>query len=326
MKTMPLSPILAVLLAAAVHGAICDKTYYLQTGRLVMLAGPTTASVIPTSTTTVGKELAGVEIMHPETEYDVVTRFEGASACADWKKTNIDFTSRKKGANSFSAITTSSNLVKLHSTPYPFAIGIDFEYWFGFASSLKGDTAIIFEAIGKLRAGATQPHVWYGTATMTRNIKDAVLGTPKGVRTHYFQALTSHPDSAALQKALLDPWKDFKDNDTQTVSFKVQLIKATYDSIPPSTGIRGGASRSKSAGFQSSQSGNLVLIRPGGNTIAPAEALGLYNMMGHKIATLHPTGYHYQWNGRTSAGAEAATGVYFVQSGSRILGKFFYSR
>jgi len=80
------------------------------------------------------------------------------------------------------------------------------------------------------------------------------------------------------------------------------------------------------AGFQASQVGNLVLIQSGAPASGLSEPLGLYNMMGHKMAALHPTGYVYQWNGKTSAGAEAPTGVYFVQSGSRILGKFFYSR
>lgn len=316
-------------LAVGAYAAICDKTYYMQNGSLYTLTGATPATLASSARVTVGTNMAGVEAIHPQTEYEMVTRFEGNGACADWKKTNVDMAIRKAGASAFNNQATTSNYIRLHSTPYPFAANVNFEYWFGFAESLSGDTARIFEAIGKLKNGGPNLHVWYGTATMTRNFKDRVLGTPKGSVTHFYQALTSHPDSAALQNGLLDSWKNEKDNDTQTVSFKVQMLKVLYDSVPPPTGIRdrgGMASKSKSAGFQASRSGNLMLIRPAEGKVAPDEALGLFNMMGHKIATLHPTGYLYQWNGRTAAGAEAPTGVYFVQSGSRILGKFFYSR
>lgn len=317
---------LAGLLAAGAHAAICDKTFYMQTGVLTTLTGATTTTLTPASRLTVGKDMGGLEVIHPETGYEIVTRFEGNGACAEWKKTSMDFASRKRAAsNEFKAVATTSNYTKLHSTPYPFTPGIDFLYWFGFASQLRGDTAVIFEAIGQLKS-ASHPHVYYAAAIMTRTIKDAVLGTPKGTRTHYFEGTSSSPDSASLLNGLLSAWKNEKNNDTQTVSFKAQMLRITYDTVPPTTGVRGAVSRSKGAGFQATQSGNLVMIRPAEGKVAASEALGLYNMIGHRVATLHPTGYFYNWNGRTAGGAEAPTGVYFVQSGSRILGKFFYHR
>jgi hypothetical protein len=107
--------------------------------------------------------------------------------------------------------------------------------------------------------------------------------------------------------------------------FKVQMLEVKYENKPaPVVSIA--AAKRPVPEFQTQQTGNLVLIRPGEKVAGSGEALGLYGMMGNKIATLHPTGYVYQWNGKTASGADAPTGVYFVQSGNRILGKFFYSR
>ena len=122
--------------------------------------------------------------------------------------------------------------MKLHSTPFPFATGINFEYWFGFASSVTGNTATLFEAIGKVKTPAdAKPHVWYGAATMVRTVFEKGAGgtvTQKGTRTHYYNSLASHPDSAVLQDTLLNSWKSYVKNDTQEIVFKVQLIKLFY--------------------------------------------------------------------------------------------------
>lgn len=311
-----------LLFAVAVRAAVCDNTYYMQNGVLTTLTGPTPASLQSTGRITVNKSMQGVEIIHPSTEYEVVTRFEGNGACNDWKKTNIEVATRRTGSNAFSPVTTDDNYIRLLVGKYSLDTTVNFEYWFGIADSV-GTSARLVEAIGKLQ-GATQPHVWYGTATMTQAFKDRVTGVSKGSSTHYYRTLASHPDSAELQETLLASWKDEVANDTQTITFKVQIMKVVYDSLQP-TGVRG-AAKPKASEFQASRSGNLMLIRPGEGKLSTEEALGLYNMMGHRIATLHPTGYLYQWNGRTAAGADAPTGVYFVQSGSRILGKFFYSR
>lgn len=301
----------------------------MQAGSLTVLTGGTPATLTPASRATLTKDLVGLEVIHPETEYDVVTRFEGNGACSDWKQTKVDFTSRKKPANGFTQGTTTTNFIKLHATQYPFDLDYKFDYWFGFASAIIRDTAQVFEAIGKTTGGGPHLHVWYGAAIMTRVIKEIGPGgavIPKGTRTHYFASLTSQPDSAKLQTGLLNPWRGYKDNDTQTVSFKVQMLKVTYDSIQPAVGVRATKVARPGSALQAVQNGNSVLITHSAGRAVPAGALGLFNMLGHKVATLHPTGYAYQWNGRTAAGEEAQTGVYFVQSGSRVLGKFFYSR
>lgn len=313
-----------LLLAAGARAAVCDKTYYMQTGTLTTLTGPGVASLQAGASVSVPPSMAGVEIINPATEYEVVTRFDGNGACNEWKKTQMVFATRRTGSDAFTAVTTGDNYIRLLQGKYSLDTSVNFDYWFGIADSV-GASARLIEAIGKLN-GADRPHVWYGAATMTQTIKDRVTGVSKGSTTHYYRTLASHPDSATLQNTLLDAWKNETANDTQTVAFKVQILKVVYDSVPPPVGVRGAARPKAASAFQATRSGNLMLIRPAEGKVSPEEALGLYNMMGHRIATLHPTGYLYQWNGRTAAGAEAPTGVYFVQSGSRILGKFFYSR
>jgi hypothetical protein len=134
----------------------------------------------------------------------------------------------------------------------------------------------------------------------------------------------SHPDSAALATDLLNSWDNIPLADTQTVDYTLQLIRIRYDSVPsPASGLA--AHKAQAGGFQARQTGNLVLIQTG-EKAAGTGPLGLYNMLGNKVATIHPTGYLYQWNGKTAAGSDAPTGVYFVQAGNRVLGKFFFSR
>ncbi|HLP42706.1 MAG TPA: hypothetical protein VK465_14445, partial [Fibrobacteria bacterium] len=314
---------LGLALSAAAQDRVCDKTYYMQSATQILLNGTTAEGVTPSSVNALNSGFSGIEKLHAEISYRLMTRFEGNGACADYKQTKVDFAARPKGQADFQTLATTTNYVRVNYYPYPsqFTAGIDADYWFGFASEMKGDTAKITETLVKLK-GATRPVQWYGTAILTREVNAS--GTPIGTRIHYWRELFYSPDSAKLIENLLKEWKDFKTNDTQTVAFRVQVIKVVYDSVPATVRLRGSQARLRS-GFEARQTGSQVLIQLGDRQ-ADAGALGVFNMMGHQIATLHPTGYAYQWNGRTSVGAEAPTGVYFVQSGNRILGKFFFTR
>jgi hypothetical protein len=260
--------------------------------------------------------------LHDSTEYRMITDWDGQGTCDTWVKKEVTFAKRIKAKPTFAYEKTSEYSVKINDGEFKFkAPGWD-EYWFGFASSVSGETISLYDAVGKFK-GKPMLVMWYGNATMKRTIY-STTGASKGSFTHFYPELTSHPDSSALTAVLLNTWKAYAPSDTQKIEFTVQLIKIMYDSLPsPQSGIR--AAAAKATGFQVSQTGNLVLIQPGANN-ASGEPLSLYGMMGNKIASLHPTGYIYQWNGKTASGADAPTGVYFVQSGSRILGKFFYSR
>lgn len=314
---------LGLATSATAQDRVCDKTYYMQSATQILLNGTTAEGVTPSSVNALNPGFSGVEKLHAEISYRLMTRFDGNGACADYKQTKVDFAARPKGQADFQTLATTTNYVRVNSYPYPsqFTPGIESDYWFGFANEMKGDTAQIYETLVKLKSAA-RPVQWYGTAMLTREVKAS--GGTIGTRIHYWPELFYSPDSAKLIEDLLKAWKDIKANDTQTVAFRVQVIKVVYDSVPATVRLRGSQARLRS-GFEARQTGNQVLIQLGDRQ-ADAGALGVFNMMGHQVATLHPTGYAYQWNGRASAGAEAPTGVYFVQSGNRILGKFFYTR
>ena len=307
------------------YAAICDKTYYMQSGSLTVLAGPHGLEV--SSRATVDKFMNGVDVIYPDTEYEVVTRFEGNGACSEWKKTNIDFATRHEGIQRLHQRHHECQFHPAAPRQVLLDSAVNFEYWFGIADS-----------VGRLRASdrghreaprrETMPHVWYGTAIVVQTIKDRVTGVGKGTpHTTSTESLASHPDSATLQA---DPAEPLEEREGQRHANR--HLQGPDDEGASTTRCRrtvGVRERVQAQGRPPSRPANPATwcssARERGRS-RPTEALGLSNMMGHRIATLHPTGYLYQWNGRTAAGAEAPTGVYFVQSGSRILGKFFYRR
>jgi hypothetical protein len=311
-------------LVAWAGAEVCTQGYHLQAAYQVLLTGKSSSSMVPGLPLKLDKAMSKATLLHDSTEYKMITDWD-KGPCDVWTNREVTFATRKKAAKSFTAITTSEYYVKSNvgefQTKKP---GWD-EYWYGFASKVDKNSIMLYDAVGKFK-NATQLVSWYGNATMKRTYRN-VTGSIDSTFTHYYPELTSHPDSAALIKVLLDTdnWKAFIPVAGKLdIDFQVQLIKIQYDSLPtPISGIAVG--KAKASGFQVSQTGNLVLIKAG-EKAAGTEPLSLYGMMGNKIATLHPTGYFYQWNGKTSFGADAPTGVYFVQSGNRILGKFFYSR
>jgi hypothetical protein len=117
--------------------------------------------------------------------------------------------------------------------------------------------------------------------------------------------------------------RDIVVDDNHKGFFSIQFLKVVYSNQKVTSLV---APKRTLAKFQTSQTGNLVIIQPAQTKTSNGEPLTLFGMMGNKIATLHATGYAYQWNGKTAMGADAPGGVYFVQAGNRTLGKFFYSR
>jgi hypothetical protein len=313
-----------LILATWAGAKVCEQAYHLQEAFQYILTGNS-----PATLKTVGagykldKGMNAATLLHDSTEYKMITDWNGS---CEWAKSEVDFAYRKKGTHNFTVQNSMDYSVKIDDRTFSFKKPGWDDYWFGIASKVSGDTIALYDAVGKFK-NKPQLNLWYGNATMKRTLYSST-GASKGSFTHFYPELTSHPDSAALDSILLATWSSFTNSDTQKVEFTVQLIKLTYDSVPtPSTGVRAhNKAKTGLNGFQASQTGNLVLIQPGDKKAATGEPLSLYGMMGNKIAALHPTGYVYQWNGKTSEGADAPTGVYFVQSGSRILGKFFYSR
>lgn len=318
-----LTVLTGLVLAAWAGAKVCDQAYHLQVAFQYTLTGPALASLTAGAPVKLDKPMNNATLLHDSTEYNMITDWNGQGTCDTWVKREVTFAHRSKAAKVFTSQPTSNYFVKINDGTFAFkAPGWD-EYWFGFASKVAGDTVQLYDAIGKFK-NKPQLVMWYGNATMKRTMYNAGTGTSKGSFTHFYPEQTSHPDSAALTKVLLDTWKNYTVSDTQKIDFTVQLIKILYDSLPtPSSRVA--ATKSKANGFQSSQTGGAVLIKAGANAVA-GEPLSLYGMMGNKVTTLHPTGYYYQWNGKTAQGADAPPGVYFVQAGNHILGKFFFSR
>ncbi|MDB5104187.1 MAG: hypothetical protein JWP91_1876 [Fibrobacteres bacterium] len=321
-----LTVLTGLILAAWAGAKVCEQAYHLQDAYQYILLGNSAATLqVQGSGTKLDKGMNLATLLHDSTEYRMITDWDGKGSCDTWVKREVDFALRKKAEKKFSVENSMGYSVKINDGSFTFKKPGWDEYWFGFASKVNGDTVALYDAIGKFK-NQSKLNLWYGNATMKRTIYSST-GASKGSFTHFYPELTSHPDSAALAAVLLNTWKDFANSDTQKVEFTVQLIKLTYDSIAtPISGARESKARIGRNGFQANQTGNLVLIRPGDTKFSSGEPLSLYGMMGSKIATLHPTGYMYQWNGKTAGGADAPTGVYFVQSGNRILGKFFFTR
>ncbi|HKP97752.1 MAG TPA: hypothetical protein VJ385_18580 [Fibrobacteria bacterium] len=316
--------ILTSLFLAAWAGAkICDQGYHLQEAYQIILKGNSSSSLQPQGASVkLGKAMGNATVLHDETEYRIITDWAKGTNCDIWEKRDVNFAYRKKGETQFST-RTDGYFVKLDSVPFTHKTPGWDDYWFGFASTVSGTTVNLYDAVGKNVEKPTL-HTWYGNAVLKQTLRSAE-GADSGSRTYYYSELTSHPDSAVLSKLLANGFKPTIQSEPKDLLYTVQLIRITYDSVEtPAT--RTIAAKQKSSGFQASQTGSLVLIQLGEKAAHVSEPLSLYGMMGNKVATLHPTGYLYQWNGKTSAGAEAPIGVYFVQSGNRILGKFFYTR
>jgi hypothetical protein len=318
-----LSAFTGLVITGTVIASVCNQKYHLQSAAQVMLEGDSPSTLKQKGESLkLNKSMNNATILHDSTEYKLMTDFDATGTCDEWTKRSVDYAIRKKGERNF-ANTSMDYFLKLNIDPFTLKKPGWDGYWFGIASSIENGTVSLFDAVGKNKI-ETQMYLWYGNATLKRTFRSKE-GAPLGFTSHFYPYLTSHPDSAALIQVLLDTWKTYVKSDTLEVLFSVQLIKVVYDSLPsPLVKLKSPKLKSVS-GFQTSQVGQMVLIHSGQNKTF-SEPLSLFGMMGNKVATLHPTGYVFQWNGKTSNGEQAQTGVYFIQSGNKILGKFFYTR
>jgi hypothetical protein len=302
---------------------VCDQAYHIQEATQYILTGPSASALTSGAPARLDKAMGSATILSDSTVYRIITDWDAKGSCDGWVKREVSYAVREKSAPRFVAVSSSDRYVRFFDGAYEYKKPGWDDYWFGIADEMHGDTALLSEEVGKFKDDS-QPTLWYGAATIkitTRTKNGALVGTQTG----FLRESASHPDSAALAADLLASWKDMKLADTQTVDFTLQMIRVRYDSLPsPQSGVS--SRKAERSGFLAKQTGNLVLIQTG-EKVSAMEPLGLFNMLGTRIATIHPTGFVYQWNGKTAAGADAPTGVYFVQAGNRVLGKFFfYSR
>lgn len=295
--------------------ALCDDVFNLQTVNQTLLTGNNPASLTKT-TKSVLPNLSNLDIISASMHYKIITRFDGS--CTKASKPVV-VRQKAGGKTEFTDSTDAGYQIQMFDSNAQVET-YKYDFWFGFYQPAEALIAYIGRVNSKSEAFINH-YAMVSYVDSTRNPTSGLWSVSSG-----YVGPSGPADSASLHNRLLEATtrKDIPQGADRKIKFTVQMLEVRYENKPAPVSLA--ASKRKASGFQATRTGNLVLIQPGEKSARASEPLSLYGMMGNKIATLHPTGYVYQWNGKTSAGAEAPTGVYFVQSGNRILGKFFYTR
>ena len=292
---------------------LCDDTYHLQSINQTLLVGSDPKNLVKTSKL-IKPDLSNFDVISLSLNYKIISRFEGACSKAVMP---ITFKHKASGKSAFTDTVDNSFNNQMYDTN-TLIEKYKYDYWFGFYQ--PKDKLIAY--LGRQNIQSEAFTNFYAAVFMIDSVRDAVGGgwtvSPRSI------GPSGPADSGSLDQALLAGIRNMTFDANHRSYFTVQFLEVKYENKPAPVALA--QTRRSATHFQVSQTGNLVLIKPNEKSPMPHESVSLYGMMGNKVATLHPTGYVYQWNGRTSLGAEASPGVYFVQSGEKILGKFFYSR
>lgn len=307
--------LLVGLIPSLTLAALCDDVFNLQSVSQTLFVGNDPANLGKTSKTVL-PNLSNLDIISPTLHYKIITRFEGS--CAKAPKPVV-VRQKAAGKTEFTDSTDAGYQVQMFDSTSRLE-SYKYDFWFGFYQPAEDLIAYLGRVDSKSEAFINH-YAMVAFVDSSRNPSSGLWSVSSG-----YVGPSGPADSATLHNRLLEATqrKNIAQGADRKIKFTVQMVEVRYENKPAPVSLA--APKRKASGFQATRTGNLVLIQPGGNAARAGEPLSLYGMMGNKIAVLHPTGYVYQWNGRTSAGAEAPTGVYFVQSGSRILGKFFYTR
>lgn len=303
------------LIPSLTLAALCDDVFNLQTVNQTLMTGnnpanlsKTTKSVLPT--------LSNLDIISASMHYKIIVRFDGS--CAKAPKPVV-VRQKAAGKTEFTDSTDAGYQIQMFDSNTQVE-SYKYDYWFGFYQPADALIAYLGRVNSKSDAFINH-YAMVSYVDSTRNATSGLWSVSSG-----YVGPSGPADSASLHNRLLEATqrKDVAQGADRKIRFTVQMVEVRYENKPAPVSLA--APKRMPSGFQATRTGNLVLIRPGENSARASEPLSLFGMMGNRIATLHPTGYVYQWNGKTASGAEAPTGVYFVQSGNRILGKFFYAR
>jgi hypothetical protein len=303
------------LIPSLTLAALCDDVFNLQTVNQTLMTGNNPASLAK-ATKSVLPNLSNLDIISASMNYKIIVRFDGS--CTKAPKPVV-VRQKAAGKTEFTDSTDAGYQIQMYDSNNQVE-NYKYDFWFGFYQPAEA----LIAYLGRVNAKSEAFINFYAMVSYvdsTRNPTSGLWSVSSG-----YVGPSGPADSASLHNRLLEATtrKDIPQGPDRKIKFTVQMVEVRYEN--KSAPVSLAASKRKASGFQATRTGNLVLIQPDGNSARASEPLSLYGMMGNKIATLHPTGYVYQWNGKTAAGAEAPTGVYFVQSGGRILGKFFYTR
>lgn len=318
-RLLGLSLAVSVLAPALLMAALCDDTYNLQSVTQTLFEGTDPNALTRTETKSVAANLSDLKVLDKLMEYGIITRFEGSCAKAV-KPVTLKVKPRNVATFAQDSVDNGYSIQMFDTTTL---VGTKkFDYWFGFFK--PADTLKVY--LGRINAQGEAFVNWYVGVIYLDSTKDDVSGLWGAPQTHFYD-LTGPDDSLTLERQFLDQTirKQPANRPKYRAHYQVQFLKVSYENKPAPTRLAEPARRANANGFLASQTGNLMLIQVGDKSVN-GQPLSLYGMLGNRIATLHPTGYLYQWNGKTAAGGDAPTGVYFVQAGNRVLGKFFYSR
>jgi hypothetical protein len=316
-RILGLSMAALAIAPAIVMAALCDDTYNLQTVSQTSFEGTDANGLTRTDTKSVSANLSDLKVLDNLMRYGVITRFEGS--CAKAAKP-VTMKVKERNATAFADSVDNGYSIQMFDSNS--LVGTKkFDYWFGFFK--PADTLRIY--LGRTNAEGDGFSNWYAGVFYTDSTKNESSGLWT-VQSHFYD-LTGPDDSISLERQFLDQTirKLPANGANYRAHYRVQFLKVSYENKPAPIRVAPPARSALPNGFLASQTGNLVLIQPGDKSLN-GQPLSLLGMLGNRIATLHPTGYLYQWNGKTAVGADAPTGVYFVQAGNRVLGKFFYAR
>ncbi len=306
-----------VIAPAIVMAALCDDTYNLQSITQTTFEGSDPGALTLTESKSVQASLSDLTVLDNTMEYGIITRFEGACT-----RTSKPVTMKLKPRDASAFTETVDNGYSIQMFDSSTLVGSKkFEYWFGFFK--PADTLRYY--LGRTSSQGNAFVNWYVGILYIDSTKDA--GGIWGRTYRHFFDLTGPDDSISLERQYLDKYLRTlpASGPAYGVRYRVQFLKVNYENKPAPIRIAAPMRSTLPSGFLANQVGDLVLIQPGDKSLN-GQALSLYGMLGNRITTLHPTGFLYQWNGKTAVGADAPAGVYFVQAGNRVLGKFFYSR
>lgn len=314
---------LGPLTALAQENKICNDTFYVQSVTQYLYEGETAGTLSLKSVSVLKPDLGDLTVLHDSTQYRIVTRFE--SAC-QYEKRRVDYRVKLRRKNAVESAFNDNVYVGLHDNVsiagWPYAATFDLAPGSAESARLRLDNFIA----KKTSAPSSRFTVYIAAAvydSLEANSADVYVTR----LSRYFLEAPILADSARLDSSILTPWKKIAFKPKTKGRFKVQFLRAEYDTLASASSPVRKKSKSGLAGaaFSARQSGNAVYLHPGAEYAAkgPAQPLYILNMMGQKVATAHESGYLYQWNGRIGT-APAPAGVYFVQGRGGILGKFFY--
>lgn len=307
--------LLGLALPAAIPAAICDAAYHLQSATQYLYTTQDVNQLGVPAVKSLSSDLSDMSFVFDSTSYRLIHSFEGA--CGNFATKPIKYRVRNKGAKTLVDGVQSDIYNRLFDSNSVLS-GKNFLYWFGF--SFNPDTVHYF--IGRDKSENSLFTAWYGAAVLRDSTRDGASGLWRSSVGYQLQS-QGPSDSLFLAGQVLQGWKSVVFDANHQGAFTLQLIKLTYDSVPSPTALRPSPAKAQKAfGLSVSQNGGQVRITQGSGALGQIQ---LFDMLGHKVAQLRPTGAAYLWNGRNLQGQPAIGGIYFAESAGKVVGKFLYT-